>query len=90
MSVADFPADYAYGDGKDEGFSTPNFPLGEFANAEAREAAEKAGTSSVEASWCCCLLVFCVFGGYFGRGLWWCNVCRGGVVGGGCYGCCCC
>lgn len=54
MSVAEFPADYAFGDGKDEGFSTPNFPLGEFANAEAREAAEKAGTSSVEASWCWC------------------------------------
>ena len=38
--------DYAFGDGKDDGFSTPNFPLGEFANAERREAAEKAGEDS--------------------------------------------
>ncbi|CAN0200862.1 unnamed protein product, partial [Hapterophycus canaliculatus] len=37
MNLSDYPADYAFGDGKDEGFSTPNFPLGEFANAEARE-----------------------------------------------------
>lgn len=43
MNLADFPTDYAFGDGKDEGYSTPNFPLGEFANAEAREQAEKAG-----------------------------------------------
>ncbi|CAM9799376.1 unnamed protein product [Pylaiella littoralis] len=49
MNATDFPTDYPFGDGKDEGFSTPNFPLGEFNNAEAREAAEKAGTSSVEA-----------------------------------------
>lgn len=44
MNTTDFPSDYVFGDGKDEGFSTPNFPLGEFNNAEAREQAEKAGT----------------------------------------------
>ncbi|CAM9704547.1 unnamed protein product [Scytosiphon promiscuus] len=49
MNLTDYPADYDFGDGKDEGFSTPNFPLGEFANAEAREQAEKAGGSSFEA-----------------------------------------
>lgn len=48
MNLSDYPSDYAFGDGKDEGFSTPNFPLGEFANAEAREQAEKAGGSSFE------------------------------------------
>lgn len=46
MNITEFPTDYVYGDGKDEGFSTPNFPLGEFNNAEAREQAEKAGTAS--------------------------------------------
>ncbi|CAM9681914.1 unnamed protein product [Chrysoparadoxa australica] len=38
---------YDFNDGKDEGYSTPNFPLGEFAAAAAMEAAEKAsGTKS--------------------------------------------
>lgn len=46
LNLKEYPVGYDYGDGKDEGFSTPNFPLGEFANAERREAAEKAGEGS--------------------------------------------
>eukprot|EP00903_Cladosiphon_okamuranus_P018875 g17361.t1 len=46
LNSTDFPPNYEYGDGKDEGYSTPNFPLGEFNNAEKREQAEKAGTAS--------------------------------------------
>ncbi|CAM9356690.1 unnamed protein product [Discosporangium mesarthrocarpum] len=33
LSVADYPKGYDYNDGQDEGYSTPNFPLGEFNNA---------------------------------------------------------
>lgn len=43
LNANDYPANYHFHDGKDDGFCTPNFPLGEFQNAEAREQAEKVG-----------------------------------------------
>jgi sodium/potassium-transporting ATPase subunit alpha len=48
LPLDQFPADYKFNDGKDEGYSTPNFPLGEWKAAEERDAMEKAGETSRE------------------------------------------
>jgi sodium/potassium-transporting ATPase subunit alpha len=40
LDPAQYPPGFDYNDGKDEGYSTPNFPLGEFRNQEERRRIE--------------------------------------------------
>ncbi|CAM9196343.1 unnamed protein product [Choristocarpus tenellus] len=49
LNTVDYPSNYEFNDGKDEGFSTPNFPLGEFNNANKRDEMEKEGEVIKEA-----------------------------------------
>ncbi len=37
LSIDEYPPDYTYSDGKGEGYSTPNFPLGDWKEAEKQE-----------------------------------------------------
>jgi len=43
LPIADYPADYFYTDGREEGFSTANFPLGEYEIIKAYADAKAAG-----------------------------------------------
>lgn len=48
LNTADFPFDYSFGDGRDDGFYIPNLPLRQFADAEDCEQAEKADDDALE------------------------------------------